>query len=598
MTTPKSVKLYSRGRSRRTMQRRSGRLNKIQKFDVGTMVRKEFHGEFYVGKVVKVVKNVWRSLSARDPQEVFFPVMYKIKYSDGDREEMDEKEVEEHLFELIVTEDQPVPRDVDTIPDEQPFDPSRNAGNLNENGNQGDDRHQHHEEIVHGGPSMVTDHDYTQDSCYSDIDYRWFISDNEDSDLNGHKKIKEAQTNQPLVFLPDAIMVNDPPDNHSCKSVREGRGFTEIGTDLSVEVHQALQSTNTLLHLVNTSEMIQQRTYDQAFYSLSKSLSLLVQWKTSWDAAIASSDLSSSDEDNPEKKRLPKAKLDNLSNHLNDENQQLLGNRPGSKPAELNMKAEIEKLIEKFDGLGLNSPLSDSSSSDEDSSNALPHSRKSTSSDRNQDDDRHQHHEEIVLGGPSTVTKYARNNIAPTSSPKVTITTSNVGERHRGIDRGASARNNSAPLSSPASTRYSASTVYSSSSSPRLFYGYSPPPLCDENFTPPVDEKAVEEKEASIPNDKEANLNVPVERQQLQLQDYQNAEQDYQEEESSFRQRRGRRRRGGCFWSYQYQQLPIYGVSVDPETTREEEKQDNPTPEPKDDDSWRFSDILKCDMVP
>eukprot|EP00533_Pseudo-nitzschia_delicatissima_P001168 CAMPEP_0116090470 /NCGR_PEP_ID=MMETSP0327-20121206/6993_1 /TAXON_ID=44447 /ORGANISM="Pseudo-nitzschia delicatissima, Strain B596" /LENGTH=537 /DNA_ID=CAMNT_0003581765 /DNA_START=57 /DNA_END=1670 /DNA_ORIENTATION=+ len=129
---------------------------------------------------------------------------------------------------------------------------------------------------------------------------------------NGHKKIKLAHTNQPLVLAPDAIILNGPPDNHSCKSVRQGHGFAEIGTDLSVEVHQALQSTNTMLHsVVNTNshshshshspEMIQQgitiptptpdeiaRTYDQAFYSLSKSLYLLVQWKTSWDAAIAS----------------------------------------------------------------------------------------------------------------------------------------------------------------------------------------------------------------------------------------------------------------------------------------------------------------------
>eukprot|EP00531_Pseudo-nitzschia_arenysensis_P018193 CAMPEP_0116154634 /NCGR_PEP_ID=MMETSP0329-20121206/21885_1 /TAXON_ID=697910 /ORGANISM="Pseudo-nitzschia arenysensis, Strain B593" /LENGTH=583 /DNA_ID=CAMNT_0003651627 /DNA_START=96 /DNA_END=1847 /DNA_ORIENTATION=- len=116
---------------------------------------------------------------------------------------------------------------------------------------------------------------------------------------NGHKKIKLAHTNQPLVLAPDAIILNGPPDNHSCKSVRTGHGFAEIGTDLSLEVHQSLQSTQTLLHSVNTPEMIQQgippptpdeisRTYDQAFYSLSKSLYLLVQWKTSWDAAIAS----------------------------------------------------------------------------------------------------------------------------------------------------------------------------------------------------------------------------------------------------------------------------------------------------------------------
>ena len=115
---------------------------------------------------------------------------------------------------------------------------------------------------------------------------------------NGHKKIKLAHTNQPLVLAPDAIILNGPPDNH-CKSVRAGHGFAEIGTDLNVEVHQSLQSTQTLLHSVNTPEMIQQgippptpdeisRTYDQAFYSLSKSLYLLVQWKTSWDAAVAS----------------------------------------------------------------------------------------------------------------------------------------------------------------------------------------------------------------------------------------------------------------------------------------------------------------------
>ena len=116
---------------------------------------------------------------------------------------------------------------------------------------------------------------------------------------NGHKKIKLAHTNQPLVLAPDAIILNGPPDNHSCKSVRAGHGFAEIGADLNVEVHQSLQTTQALLHSVNTPEMIQQgispptpdeisRTYDQAFYSLSKSLYLLVQWKTSWDAAIAS----------------------------------------------------------------------------------------------------------------------------------------------------------------------------------------------------------------------------------------------------------------------------------------------------------------------
>ncbi len=116
---------------------------------------------------------------------------------------------------------------------------------------------------------------------------------------NGHKKIKLAHTNQPLVLAPDAIILNGPPDNHSCKSVRAGHGFAEIGTDLNVEVHQSLQSTQTLLHSVNAPEIIQQgippptpdeisRTYDQAFYSLSKSLYLLVQWKTSWDAAVAS----------------------------------------------------------------------------------------------------------------------------------------------------------------------------------------------------------------------------------------------------------------------------------------------------------------------
>eukprot|EP00533_Pseudo-nitzschia_delicatissima_P014488 CAMPEP_0197264570 /NCGR_PEP_ID=MMETSP1432-20130617/1868_1 /TAXON_ID=44447 /ORGANISM="Pseudo-nitzschia delicatissima, Strain UNC1205" /LENGTH=245 /DNA_ID=CAMNT_0042729221 /DNA_START=162 /DNA_END=899 /DNA_ORIENTATION=+ len=117
---------------------------------------------------------------------------------------------------------------------------------------------------------------------------------------NGHKKIKLAHTNQPLVLAPDAIILNGPPDNHSCKSVRQGHGFAEIGTDLSVEVHQALQSTNSMMHSVNANtnapEMMQgiptpdeiARTYDQTFYSLSKSLYLLVQWKTSWDAAIAS----------------------------------------------------------------------------------------------------------------------------------------------------------------------------------------------------------------------------------------------------------------------------------------------------------------------
>jgi hypothetical protein len=115
---------------------------------------------------------------------------------------------------------------------------------------------------------------------------------------NGHKKIKLAHTNQPLVLAPDAIILNGPPDNHSCKSVRTGHGFADIGVDLQVETHQSLTATQTLLHSVGANEMIQQgippptpedisRQYDNAFYSLSKSLYLLVQWKTSWDAAIA-----------------------------------------------------------------------------------------------------------------------------------------------------------------------------------------------------------------------------------------------------------------------------------------------------------------------
>jgi len=122
---------------------------------------------------------------------------------------------------------------------------------------------------------------------------------------NGHKKIKLAHTNSPLVLAPDAIILNGPPDNHSCKSVRGGHGYAEIGADLNVEVHQSLQSTQSLLHSVSVQQHEQQgivaltqpppptpdeisRTYDQAFYSLSKSLYLLVQWKTSWDAAITS----------------------------------------------------------------------------------------------------------------------------------------------------------------------------------------------------------------------------------------------------------------------------------------------------------------------
>jgi hypothetical protein len=115
---------------------------------------------------------------------------------------------------------------------------------------------------------------------------------------NGHKKIKLAHTNQPLVLAPDAIILNGPPDNHSCKSVRTGHGFADIGVDLQVETHQSLTATQTLLHSVGANEMIQQgippptpedisRQYDNAFYSLSKSLYLLVQWKTSWDSAIA-----------------------------------------------------------------------------------------------------------------------------------------------------------------------------------------------------------------------------------------------------------------------------------------------------------------------
>jgi hypothetical protein len=115
---------------------------------------------------------------------------------------------------------------------------------------------------------------------------------------NGHKKIKLAHTNQPLVLAPDAIILNGPPDNHSCKSVRTGHGFADIGVDLQVETHQSLTATQTLLHSVGANEMMQQgippptpedisRQYDNAFYSLSKSLYLLVQWKTSWDAAIA-----------------------------------------------------------------------------------------------------------------------------------------------------------------------------------------------------------------------------------------------------------------------------------------------------------------------
>jgi len=114
---------------------------------------------------------------------------------------------------------------------------------------------------------------------------------------NGHKKIKLAQSNQPLVLAPDAIILNGPPDNHSCKSVRTGHGFAEIGVDLQVETHQSLNAVQTLLHSVGANEMIQgippptpediSRQYDNAFYSLSKSLYLLVQWKTSWDSAIS-----------------------------------------------------------------------------------------------------------------------------------------------------------------------------------------------------------------------------------------------------------------------------------------------------------------------
>jgi len=114
---------------------------------------------------------------------------------------------------------------------------------------------------------------------------------------NGHKKIKLAQSNQPLVLAPDAIILNGPPDNHSCKSVRTGHGFAEIGVDLQVETHQSLTAVQTLLHSVGANEMIQgippptpediSRQYDNAFYSLSKSLYLLVQWKTSWDSAIS-----------------------------------------------------------------------------------------------------------------------------------------------------------------------------------------------------------------------------------------------------------------------------------------------------------------------
>ena len=112
---------------------------------------------------------------------------------------------------------------------------------------------------------------------------------------NGNKKIKLANTNQPLVLAPDAIILNGPPDNHSCKSVRTGHSFAEIGADLGVEVHQSLNATQALLHSVNFQQGIQppspeeiSNAYDQAFYSMSKAIHLLVQWKTGWDQAVAS----------------------------------------------------------------------------------------------------------------------------------------------------------------------------------------------------------------------------------------------------------------------------------------------------------------------
>ena len=555
MTTPKSAELDLRGRSRRTMQRKSKRLNKIQKFDVdtmvrkkfdgqqpfgnrlgskpadldmnaeleklikaesenhnqkfdvGTMVRKKFDGEFYMGKVVKVVKDVWRSLSTRDPEEVvFFPVMYKIKYSDGDREEMDEKEVEEHLFELTGTEDQSIRRDVNTRPNEQPVNPSRNARNLTENGNQDDDRHQHHEEIVHGGPSMVTRLDYAQDSSYRDIKYhyRWFIRnagnlnesgnqdddrhqhhevivhsgpsmvtrrdyaqdssyrdikyhyrwfiDNEDPDSNGYKNTKLAQTNESLVLVPDAIILNDPPGN-------------------------------------------------------------------------------------PEKKLVPKAKLDNLSDHLNDENQQPVGNRPGSKPADLDMKAKLEKLIEAFDGLGLNPPLSDSSSSDEDN----PEKRDRIEEDheanmeKERDTIRNRHNDEKKHVWDATLENQERSSSSSTTQRR-RVVNEDFEERKEANKRVEHAKPNSIQDLDDSRKKAQSWAVISENNelkvqrlqdeigklrlqllvlaretidSPQISDGEHscsfPSSIFVEESTPPVDEEAEEEKEASIPNDKEVS---------------------------------------------------------------------------------------------
>jgi hypothetical protein len=117
---------------------------------------------------------------------------------------------------------------------------------------------------------------------------------------SGNKRIKLAHTNEPLALAQDAIILNGPPDP-TCKSARNGHGFSEIGMDLAQTAKQSLQSTQALVHAVDpssggdilnhhqlppTSDEIA-RLYETSFSGLCKSLYLLTQWKESWDAAMA-----------------------------------------------------------------------------------------------------------------------------------------------------------------------------------------------------------------------------------------------------------------------------------------------------------------------
>ncbi|KAL3908386.1 MAG: hypothetical protein SGARI_003085, partial [Bacillariaceae sp.] len=111
----------------------------------------------------------------------------------------------------------------------------------------------------------------------------------------GSKRIKLAHTNEPLTLLPDAVILNGPPEA-GCKTART-HGFQEIGMDLESVSKSSLQLTQQLMHSVCSSDVLQHnqppptsedisRLYDSAFSGLCKSLYLLTQWKESWDGAM------------------------------------------------------------------------------------------------------------------------------------------------------------------------------------------------------------------------------------------------------------------------------------------------------------------------